>query len=156
MLKVIHHHWDLCLQTFADFAFHAWIVYGYLWGGGEMDWNHPRTISPRSSENSEGVKWVLQQETGCLFSKQHLITLPVSLLLLSLSFFPPQLFHTLSILLLSLNPQILQFSCKGSVSYKLFFFACWVSSSIEKHWIQASQLHWCHMILRNLCIFSQI
>lgn len=45
-----------------------------------------RAISPRSREDSKAVKWLLQQETGCLCSRQHLMTPPVSLLLLSLSF----------------------------------------------------------------------
>lgn len=77
-----------------------------------------RTISPRSSEASEGVKWLLQQETGCLFSKQHLITLSVSLLLLSLSF-PPLSSFTHYQVYFFLNPQILHSLCRGSVSYKL-------------------------------------
>lgn len=80
-----------------------------------------RTISPRSSEASEGVKWLLQQETGCLFSKQHLITLSVSLLLLSLSFSPLSSFTHYQVYFF-LNPQILHSLCRGSVSYKLLLF----------------------------------
>lgn len=107
-----------------------------------------RTISPRSSEASEGVKWLLQQETGCLFSKQHLITLSVSLLLLSLSFSPLSSFTHYQVYFF-LNPQILHSLCRGLVSYKLlllFFppFACWICSLLRScSSFRTEQLHQC-------------
>lgn len=91
-----------------------------LWG----KW-FPRTISPSSREDSKAVKWLLQQETGCLFSRQHLVTPPVSLLLLSLSF--PLSSFARHQLYFSLKPQILQFSCNG-----LFFSPLLVEFPLER------------------------
>lgn len=101
----------------------------------------PRTISPRSSEDSEGVKRLLQQETGCLFSKQHLITLQVSLLLLSLSFSPQLFSHTINFTSLSI-PKSSSFHAKARLVTSLFFYML-SFLSIEKqfifqHWIQTT------------------
>lgn len=68
----------------------------------------------------------MQQETGCLFSRQHLMTPPVSLLLLSLSF--PLSSFARHQLYFSLNPQILQFSCND-----LFFFSLRVEFPLERN-----------------------
>lgn len=91
-----------------------------------------------------GVKWLLQQETGCLFSKQHLITLPASLLLLSLSFFPSALSHTINFTSLSI-PKSSSFHAKARLvtSFFFFFFACWVSSLFYWGALQLSALNTC-------------
>ena len=87
-----------------------------------------------------GVKWLLQQETGCLFSKQHLITLPASLLLLSLSFFPSALSHTINFTSLSI-PKSSSFHAKARLVTSLFFFACLVSSLFYWGVLQHSALN---------------
>lgn len=54
----------------------------------------------------------------------------------SLTFFSPLSSFARYEFYSSLNPQILQFSCKGLVSYKLFFFLCmWRFPSQEKQFI---------------------
>lgn len=107
-----------------------------------------RTISPRSSEASEGVKWLLQQETGCLFSKQHLITLSVSLLLLSLSFPPSALSHTIKFTSFSIPKSSTLYAEARLVTsfFFLFFppFACWICSLLRScSSFRTEQLHQC-------------
>lgn len=106
------------------------------------------TISPRSSEASEGVKWLLQQETGCLFSKQHLITLSVSLLLLSLSFPPSALSHTIKFTSFSIPKSSTLYAEARLVTsfFFLFFppFACWICSLLRScSSFRTEQLHQC-------------
>ena len=104
-----------------------------------------------------GVKWLLQQETGCLFSKQHLITLPASLLLLSLSFFPSALSHTINFTSLSI-PKSSSFHAKARLVTSLFF--CMLSflsillrsaSAFSPEYELPSP--WCHYMISEICAF---
>lgn len=110
-----------------------------------------------------GVKWLLQQETGCLFSKQHLITLPASLLLLSLSFFPSALSHTINFTSLSI-PKSSSFHAKARlVTSFFFFFFCMLSflsillrgaSAFSPKYLLPSP--WRHYMISEICAFPPL
>lgn len=119
-------------------------LYGAICAG-KMGWSDPRTIPPRSSEDSKGCKVITAtgNRMPLLKTASHNTA---SESVASLTFFFPLSSFTHYQFYFSLNPQILQFSCKGSVSYKLFFFfffACWVSSLFYWGALQLSALNTC-------------
>lgn len=98
----------------------------------------PETISPRSSEDSEGVKWLLQQETGCLFSKTASHN-TVSDSIASLTFFFPLSSFTHYQFYFSLdppNPPV--FMQKARLVTSVFLHAefplYWESGEYRQHW----------------------
>ena len=134
-------------------------LYGAICAG-KMGWSDPRTIPPRSSEDSKGCKVITAtgNRMPLLKTASHNTA---SESVASLTFFFPLSSFTHYQFYFSLNPQILQFSCKGSVSYKLFFFFfCMLSflsillrsaSAFSPKYLLPSP--WCHYMISEICAF---
>lgn len=123
----------------------------------KMGWSDPRTIPPRSSEDSKGCKVITAtgNRMPLLKTASHNTA---SESVASLTFFFPLSSFTHYQFYFSLNPQILQFSCKGSVSYKPFF--CMLSflsillrsaSAFSPEYELPSP--WCHYMISEICAF---